>query len=54
VASLDGLGGFWTVIEALADGLVAVEEGVAALLRVWLFVVFVVGIGQLISHIHYK
>jgi hypothetical protein len=42
VVSLDGLGGFWMVIEALVDGLVAVEEDVAALLRVWLFVVFVV------------
>lgn len=35
---------FWTVIESLVDDLVAVEEGVAALLRVWLFVVFMVGI----------
>jgi hypothetical protein len=43
VASVDGLGGFWTVIEALVDGLVAVED-IAALLRVWLFVVFLVGI----------
>ena len=41
--SLDGPGGFWTVIEALIDGFVAVEEVVAALLRVWLFAVFVVG-----------
>ena len=43
LVSLDGLGGFWTVIEALVDGLVAVEEVVAAFLRVWLFAVFVVG-----------
>ena len=43
LASLDGPGGFWTVMEALVDGFVAVEVVAAALLRVWLFAVFVVG-----------
>ena len=44
LASLDGPGGFRTVMESLIDGLVAVEEGVASFLRLSLFAVFVVGI----------
>jgi hypothetical protein len=46
LASLDGPGGFWTVVETLIDGFVAVEEVVAAFLRVSLFAVLVVGIAS--------
>lgn len=44
LASFDGPGGFRTVMEALIDGFVAVEEGVALFLRLSLFAVLVVGI----------
>jgi hypothetical protein len=44
LASLDGPEGFRTVMESLIDGLIVVQEGVAAFLRLSLFSVLVVGI----------
>jgi hypothetical protein len=47
LASLDGPGGFRTVIEVLIDGFVAIEEEVASFLRISLFL----GVGYFFSQL---